>query len=385
MLGGDGTRLEANEIAVRAAKSLMRVPFITGNAANFGLFHAVDEMTKLVYEGKSNLGKLIFADKDDPNVSYVLRLETPVSLRQTRWMRKIVQMASRETGLIVGYHEIFGLGSMSDISAPPFVVDIIGYHQWNLCRGKKILMVVRQGRPQLPKRPFPSELFHENMRRIFEGISDEAVVRAENIMDLLFELGRGSMVVFSADAAQEAERLDLQGTRIQPTALTMKLLEQASSIDGTILADPNGTCYAVGVILDGNASPNCTPARGSRYNSAVRYVGDGSIGRMALVISDDRTVDVIPFLRPQIDSARLQEAVDQLSTATLDNFHAPRKFLDEHRFYLDSVQCELINSTLDRIEAEPREVGEIVLVTRRFEPNPEMNGSFFKTKRSGSC
>lgn len=65
-----------------------------------------------------------------------------------------------------------------------------------------------------------------------------------------------------------------------------------SRIDGAVLACPNGVCHAIGVILDGQADPGCTPARGSRYNSALRYV----VGkpRLAVVVSEDRTVDVIP-------------------------------------------------------------------------------------------
>jgi hypothetical protein len=34
---------------------------------------------------------------------------------------------------------------------------------------------------------------------------------------------------------------------------------------GGVLIDPNGTCYAIGVILDGIATTKGDPARGSRY------------------------------------------------------------------------------------------------------------------------
>jgi hypothetical protein len=58
----------------------------------------------------------------------------------------------------------------------------------------------------------------------------------------MLEQPRGSMLVVAEDAAAEADRLDLQGTRIEPTRLTADLIEKATRIDGTILADPDGLC-----------------------------------------------------------------------------------------------------------------------------------------------
>src|SRR3546814_14995617 len=80
------------------------------------------------------------------------------------------------------------------------------------------------------------------------------------------------MIVIAEDAESEALRLDAQGTNIQPAQLSVELLRQASAIDGSILMDPQGYCHAIGVILDGHANDQCTPSRGSRFNSAVRYV-----------------------------------------------------------------------------------------------------------------
>jgi hypothetical protein len=150
-----------------------------------------------------------------------------------------------------------------------------------------------------------------------------------------------------------------------------------------MIADPDGVCHAVGVILDGNATPTCTPARGGRYNSAVRYVGDGSTGRQALVLSEDGTLDVVPLLRPQIDGDAVERAVVALGSALIDDYHQTRNFLDENRFYLNADQCRRANEALDRIERAPVEVGRIVWSTNRFEPDPEMNDGYLKKKRAG--
>ncbi|MDA9445653.1 MULTISPECIES: diadenylate cyclase [unclassified Bradyrhizobium] len=279
---GDRNRLVAKEIADRAARLLMRTPFIDGDYANWGLYESIEEVSKLMYEGTVGTGRIILAADNDPSLHYMLKLSSPVLLNETRWLRKLLQMATRETALVCGYATAFGLGSVSDVGAPHFSIDFTGRHQWDLRRGDRIFMRVKDGQPRLPQDPIQVERFEENMRRIFPGIRDTSIAFARNVMDLLFKMGRGSTIVFAADAAGEAKRLESQGTRIQPAAINKEFLERASSIDGAMIADPNGVCHAIGVILDGNATPKCTPARGGRYNSAVRYVGNGSpAGRLS--------------------------------------------------------------------------------------------------------
>jgi len=108
----------------------------------------------------------------------------------------------------------------------------------------------------------------------------------------------------------------------------------------------------------------------------VRYVGAASVPRMAFVVSEDRTLDVVPLLRPRISRKQLADAVSALQTATRDNYHKPRQFLDHQRFYLNEEQCRAVNEALDRIEREPTEMGRIVILTHRFEQHPAMNDSY---------
>ena len=95
------------------------------------------------------------------------------------------------------------------------------------------------------------------------------------------------------------------------------------------------------------------------------------------MVSDDHTVDIIPLLRPQIDRDDIEQNISFLEKATLDDYHKPRMWLDEHRFYLNGEQCDRVNSALDRIEQLPREVGEIVILTNRFKPDSLMDESYF--------
>jgi DNA integrity scanning protein DisA with diadenylate cyclase activity len=104
----------------------------------------------------------------------------------------------------------------------------------------------------------------------------------------------GTMIVVSERAAEEAARLASQCTRIDPVVLGDDMVRRVTSIDGAVLLDAEGRCHAVGVILDGRATEKGRPARGARYNSAQRYVSDAGCPTIAVVVSEDGRVDVLP-------------------------------------------------------------------------------------------
>ncbi len=372
----DDTMRSAEEIIKRAASNFMRSSFIPGKFCTCDLFEVINRLSQQRYEGRTGVGRLVLAAADDPNVHFVVRLAQPAPLTEPRWARKLLQMATDTTALVAEYGTISGVGTVSNVSAPPFSVEFLDHHQWDLRRGDQVLLRCRFGEVRLPQEPIGKERFIDNMRRVFQGIDEPAIARFRIVLDLLAQLRHGSSIVIAIDAASEAERLARQGTVIVPTPLTKELLERATSIDGTVLTDPQGVCHAIGVILDGQASDESTPSRGARFNSAVRYVSAAPGPRMAFVISEDRTLDVVPLLRPRLERNRIQTAVAEIAIATLDNFHKARSFLDENRFYLNAEQCRIVNEALDRIESEPTEIGRIVIMTRRFEPHPAFDPSY---------
>ena len=102
------------------------------------------------------------------------------------------------------------------------------------------------------------------------------------------------MLVISESAAEEAQRLSVQGTPLVPCALTPELLRNLTPIDGAVILTPKGICHAIGTILDGRATEKGNPARGARFNSAVRYVESRSAPCLAVVVSEDGGIDLIP-------------------------------------------------------------------------------------------
>jgi len=201
----------AGEIVRRAASSFMRSSFIADKHAMSDLFEDMNRPSQLRYEGKTGVGRLVLAAADDPNVEYVLRLASPVPLSETRWARKLLQMATADTALIVEYGLISGLGRVSDVSAPPFCVEFLDHHQWDFRCGEQILLRSRFGEVQLPQEPIGKERFIDNMRRVFQGIGEPAIARFRIVLDLLSQLRHGSSLVIATDAAEEAQRLVRQG------------------------------------------------------------------------------------------------------------------------------------------------------------------------------
>jgi hypothetical protein len=93
---------------------------------------------------------------------------------------------------------------------------------------------------------------------------------------------------------------------------------------------------------------------------------------MAIILSDERTLDIIPLLNRRVCRRAVERMIDQLETATLDNYHEPRNFLEAHRFYLDEEQCGRVNRALAKIYSEPREWNTLVIKSDPFTPHPAM-------------
>jgi DNA integrity scanning protein DisA with diadenylate cyclase activity len=76
--------------------------------------------------------------------------------------------------------------------------------------------------------------------------------------------------------------------------MTPSVLRLVTNIDGAVLIEPSGMCHAIGAILDGLATEKGDSSRGSRYNSALRYVNSSKYPVLAVVVSEDGWIDLLP-------------------------------------------------------------------------------------------
>lgn len=226
--------------------------------------------------------------------------------------------------------------------------------------------------------------FRSHVARIFGGVEPGAIDFLWKLTLEAIEQKHGTMLVILEDAAKEAERLQGQSTRIKPVKLDAEVLRYVTSIDGAVLVDPQGVCHAIGVILDGVATKKGSSSRGARYNSAIRYQAQKP-SCLAIVISEDGSIDLIPDLKPQILRSIITDAVNQLRalrdapTVERKAYISTMHVLQSASFYLLPEVCSEINEInkviAKRLEAEWTRGFRPIYPD--FVPNDEMNDGYF--------
>ncbi|WP_437761862.1 diadenylate cyclase [Sorangium sp. So ce764] len=344
-----------------------------------GLFEAINIISSIPYEGAEAIGEIVFAPQESEAVELRVKFDSPVSIYEHRLARKVIEMSSPELScLCYGSSGIAGLGSIKDVDADSvFRVVFTGHYKWDLYHRGQVIMKAAFGLPQLPSVRLSEGAFCTTARRIIPGLDAEDAARLWRIVEAAMEQKHGTMIVVSESAEAEARRLKKQALAISPIELSADLVRRLSGIDGAVLVDPKGVCHAIGVILDGMATNEGDPARGARYNSAIRYIATAKTPTMCLVVSEDGYVNVFPVLRPQILKSDIEKNIALLKTQTIDNYHKTIKWLDDHRFYLTAEQCDVVNYEFKRIRSAPAEVGEARVVFAPFEANVDMNESYY--------
>jgi hypothetical protein len=381
-----GTQHPEDEILRSAARELTARAAAEGcNAPRQFFFDELNTISLSTYEGAKTKGKMRVVAHDHEGLVTEVKFLKAVEVKETRAARKMVEMANREVDLLCSGYQIYGLGSVrenyDERDGEIYTVVFSGNHGWTLEHRGKILMKVQYGQPSLHGERFDPEVFSDHVERIFKARTEVDVGRLLGIARAAADQQHGTMIVISSDAESEAARLAKQSTTIEPVVLTPANLLALTAIDGAVLIDPAGKCYAVGVILDGMASEEGTPARGARYNSAVRYVYTNTGARqcLALVVSEDGTIDLVPKLEPKIRRSELEgyvgrlRAVKDSETVNTREYLRVMRWISAHKFYLLPETCREVNELKNAISSHPN----VSVSWHDFEPNPKMNESYF--------
>jgi hypothetical protein len=386
---------EAEETVRSAGRRLVRDTAFRVNRRDLGGFYrfyeACDKISALKYEQAEGRGRLILAAKNQEGIRTQLGFKDSVALEKHRRVRKLLELTAVGGALHTDSKGVFGLveGDISaDTEETVFEVVFLGHYHWELRHAGELLMGVKFGQPYLPKLVGYESKLRQDLPRIFVGISGDATELLISLVKQAERERHGTLMIISAEAAAESDRLKNQATPIKPCVLTPELLGHLTGIDGAVLVDTNGYCHAIGVILDGQASEHGDPGRGARFNSAIRYVESATeqdVPTLAVVLSEDGGVDVIPDPPPMIKRSTISDAITEIEEISRAAEIPRRRYNDLfdwlrlHRFYLLPDDCERANLAVQEIERRLAEENPMAprIIRQTFEPDARMQPSFY--------
>jgi hypothetical protein len=266
-----------------------------GSRASMSIFQYCDAVSAMPYEGTESSGRMIF-DREQgragTSIVLTLTLQNPVPLHESRTVRKLLELTSDGHAMVVREGLIVGLSSLTAQDRDLTEARFIGRHIWEVWDAGVAIMRITAGIPGLPRRTLQEHTFRDAWTRAISSNEGDAALIWSLIVGAT-ELGYGTTLVISEDAASESRRLGSQGIPVQPVDAGQKLLKSVTSVDGAVILDPLGRCHGFGMILDGLVVAGGTRGRGSRFNSAVRYATSRPGGCLVVVVSDDGMVDLI--------------------------------------------------------------------------------------------
>lgn len=265
------------------------------------LHKTFDDISTLGYEKRTALGRLLLAPKS--LVSIEMEIRDGVRLDDLRAVRKLLEISSSRSYLLADGQTIYGLGhprSDYDVNSDSIIALLFeGRHRWSVNKiGNNqepiALYEVINGYARIKPPQFDKDDFQSKLKALFPSITRRQMNNLCRVVEGVTLSKHGTIIVIDAHADSEADRLRQQATRITPVQLAPLLMNEVASIDGAILVDLSGTCHAFGVILDGHARSNLgESSRGSRFNSALRYIDSRSGLALAVIVSEDGYIDVI--------------------------------------------------------------------------------------------
>ena len=262
-----------------------------------GLWHACNTISSLRYEGASTSGQLIISAPNHQGIVKRVTFRRTVPISDHVAVRKLLETHQPGYALLSDGNEVYGMGQVNLESSVPdqtlFNITFHGHYTWELAYGMRALMRVSYGHPRMPDTAIREQPFRGMCERLFRRDYSFDADALWALAETATEQPHGTMLVVTPRAAEEVERLRQQAAPIEPVRLAEEGVLALSAVDGALIADPNGVVHAFSVILDGKATTLGNPARGARYNSAVRYAGSHKVPCIAVVVSEDGTIDII--------------------------------------------------------------------------------------------
>ena len=343
------------------------------------LFSTLNTVSSLTYERAGAKGNLTVTSRENLERWLKVKFKNPVGLRESRAMRKILQLSDSTMSVLADSTHAYGLGTSK--TAPDVVeVSITGHATWEASVNGDKFLRVSYGKATIPNQQIEKDELKDTAERT---VGNANINRIWNIVQTAQQNGQGATIVVSKDPEAETARLSTEGMPIEPDYLEPAEIVGLYSVDGAVIIGPDGRCYAFGVILDGVADESGDRARGARFNSALRYQNRKTPGSMIIVISDDGTIDLLPRLLPRRHEEEVAATVDAFceycESTPIDGQEFERLYqrVKHLAFYLNDEQCHRINEKHEQEMERRFASGGIRITGRNLQPDPLMNESYF--------
>lgn len=381
------TNVEPAAILSTAADAFVAgVLRLTGQQFGQGARRAIDLVSAQPYEGRDGIGEVVLARHGHPDVVVEIEFENPVSMHSTGSFRKILEMGGHGLSLLSDGRSIYGLGwldpAYDSARQDAFVATISRNGTWELWHGSTPYLRVDNGMPSLPREQLGAEDFVDTVERVFGHVEGRDATRLWDVAEACAKQAHGTMLVVHPDAAAERTRLMPLVYSVRPARLAGRALQAATAIDGAVLVSPDGRCHAVGVILDGQATGTGDASRGSRYNSAIRYLAGAGKGSMVIIVSEDGRIDLLPRLMRRINRSHVERVVARLIEASGDDsdfetFARLDRYAQGLEFYFDQDQCKAVNAARERVEVRQWTEEGMRVTMVPISPDPAMDPGYY--------
>lgn len=239
--------------------------------------------------------------------------ETRIEINDYKATRKVMQMSNENFIIISDGVYIYGISKTNEkINNLATIVTFNGYYSMTINIDKKNINFKYGNIINVSKvKEVTVNKAIESIESLFKNLTEYQKLNLTNIIEEIKKQKKGSMLIISKNASKEAERLKYQSTVIIPKEITEDIMKSISNIDGSIIIDENGICYAIGVIVDGVACKFGDKSRGARFNSAIKYINERKEEAVAIVISEDKMIDII-------DKQKIEELEQQNKNGYID-------------------------------------------------------------------
>jgi hypothetical protein len=301
-------------------------------------------------------------------------------------MRKLLEVSCRsDLSLLTDGETVYGLGALGSeyevAEESAFDLLVVGEGTWELRHGDTSLLRVQFGAPQLPRLPLERWRFEDIFERVFADVRSRRAERLWQFATAAAQAEHGTMLVVSQAAEHEAERLQAQALPVEPAVPSASTIVRLTGMDGAVLLGPDGTCYAMGMIIDGTASDVGDRSRGARYNSAVRYLGSSPNPTMIILVSEDGMIDLLPNLRPRVERSDVEAALESVRAAArskgFEGFFKAFERLEALTFYLSAEQCAEANALREQVEERRWAENKMRIRHSPLRPDPALDDSYF--------